>query len=54
MMAPNMAGVPEGPDVGQAIHSDWGAIGLDAEIVEVEFAESCGSSVSGTWDAPSL
>ena len=39
MMAPNMAGVPEGPDVGQAIHSDWGAIGLSAEIVEVEFAE---------------
>ena len=39
MMAPNMAGVPEGPDVGQAIHSDWGAIGLSAEIIEVEFAE---------------
>ena len=39
MMAPNMAGVPEGPDVGEAIHSDWGAIGLDAEIIEVEFAE---------------
>ena len=39
MMAPNMAGVPEGPDVGQAIHSDWGAIGLSAEIVDVEFAE---------------
>ncbi len=39
MMAPNMAGVPEGPDVGQAIHSDWGAIGLSADIIEVEFAE---------------
>ena len=39
MMAPNMAGVPEGPDVGQAIHSDWGAIGLSANIEEVEFAE---------------
>ena len=39
MMAPNMAGVPEGPDVGEAIHSDWGAIGLSADIVVVEFAE---------------
>ena len=39
MMAPNMAGVPEGPDVGEAIGSDWGAIGLSPEIVEVEFAE---------------
>ncbi len=39
MMAPNMAGVPEGPDVGEAIHSDWGAIGLSADIEVVEFAE---------------
>ncbi len=39
LMAPNMAGVPEGPDVGEAIGSNWGAIGLEPDIEEVEFAE---------------
>ena len=39
LMAPNMAGVPEGPDVGEAIGSDWLAIGLQPKIEVVEFAE---------------
>ena len=39
LMAPNMAGVPEGPDVGEAIGADWLAIGLQPKIEVVEFAE---------------